>query len=410
MSDTIRNGSGQRRPGPVDRRSFLGLMGAAVAAPLSLPASAASSPTSPPSPVLSGSYPMTIRDVVGRSVILKGPARRIVLLDARDVVSMAVLHRDPSSRVVGWADVDRFDSDLVRHQYERRPDGSRIETVGGATADTVSVERILALAPDLVVTTAFMDPDQGQGALTRRLQDAGIPVVFSKANSNRATPTDAIRHDPFADMAHAMRLFAAILDQHQKAEDFLAFVARHRATVADLLTEVPAQKAYLEVQSTFDDCCWAAGQHVWGDLLTQAGGENLSIVEAPWYAKVALEQLMTEAPEVYIGSGGAFGAGLRPGIGPGLDPAKARAALHRLVERTGFSTLPAVRDNRVHGVWTGLLTIPPLNILFLEAAARWLHPGPCATLDPAATLTTLNQQFLAKPIQGPCWVSLNAAA
>jgi iron complex transport system substrate-binding protein len=141
-------------------------------------------------------------------------------------------------------------------------------------------------------------------------------------------------------------------------------------------------------------------------LLVRAGGRTLSAVDAPWYAKIALEQLMAEAPEVYIASGGAFGAGSRPGIGPGLDPIAARTGLRRLVARTGFDTLPAVRDGRVHGVWTGLLTMPPLIILFVEVAAKWLHPELFTDMDPADTLHEINQRFLATPLQGPCWLSL----
>lgn len=371
------------------RRAVLAGLGASIL----VPARATGAPAS-----------RTVEDMAGRTVGLAGPVRRIVLLDARDIVSIGVLDPDPSRLVVGWADADKFDSDLVRRQYEMRPDGTgAITVVGGQTASTVSLESILALQPDLVVATAYMEPELGDGALTRRLEAAGIPVVFSSTTSNSA-PSGA--SDPFATLARTMRMWGQILNQPGKAEAFVGFAQQHLDHVTKRIEATPPVKAYLEVQSTYDDCCWAAGQRIWGDLLAMAGGRNLSVVDAPWYARIALEQLIAEAPEVYIASGGAFGNGIRPAIGPGLDPAEGRDGLRRLTERRGFDTLPAVRDGRVHGMWTGLLTIPPLNILFVEVAAKWLHPTIFTDLDPTETLGALNETFLAKPIPGPCWLSL----
>ena len=376
----------------LDRRSFFILSGLFAAAPSSMVAAAGHE---------------TVVDLVGRKVRLGRPVGRIVLLDARDVLSMAILHPDPSHLVVGWANADKFDSDLLRQQYEIRPGGEAIPAVGGQAADTLSLERVLALEPDLVVTTAYMEPGLGKGILTRRLEAAGIPVIFSSAASNRQ-PLDRAVGDPFDDMVRTVRMWGAILRKREEAEAFIAFVERRLARVRERLAATPPTKAYLEVQSTYDDCCWAAGQRIWGDLLARAGGLNLSAVDAPWYAKVAPEQLMAEAPKVYIASGGAFGSGIRPAIGPGLDPAKGRAGLRRLIERTGFETLPAVRHGRVHGVWTGLLTVPPLNILFVEVAAKWLHPGAFRDAEPNKTREEINRRFLRKPLPGPCWLSLAA--
>lgn len=374
---------------PLSRRRLLTVMGASALIP----------------PAAFAAGGVSVQDALGRTVALKAPPQRIVLLDPLDIITMAVLDPAPSRLVVGWAGPDKFDSTLVRQQYEQRPDGSPIALVGGQTGDSLSLERILALEPDLVVTTAYMEPELTQGSLTQRLTAAGIPVLFSNGASNRQGGAQ----DPFAELTQSLRLWGAVLGQSRRAEAYLAFVQDHAARIAQRLKGVAAVKTYLEVQSTYDDCCWVAGQHIWGALLAQAGGRSLSGVDAPWYAKIGREQLMTEAPEVYIASGGAYGAGLRPGIGPGLDPVAARQGLQRLTERSGLAVLPAVQNGRVHGVWSGLLAVPPLNILFVEVAARWLHPALFADLDPAATLAAINHQFLAHPLPQPCWLSLGAA-
>lgn len=348
---------------------------------------------------------VAVTDMIGRPVTLTAKVERVVLLDARDALTMAMLHPDPSALIVGWAGAETFDSDAVRRQYETRSDGSAIPVVGGQTADTVSVEAILALAPDLVVATAHVEPELADGALTRRLAAAGVPVIFSNAASNRPADPGASAN-PLAGLGTLMQLWGAVLGREAEALAFGRFIDERLAFVRDRLQAAAPVTTYLELQSTYDDCCWAAGNRIWGDLLALAGGRNLSAVDAPWFAKVATEQLIAEAPAVYIASGGAYAAGMRPAIGPGLDPDAGRAGLARLCERTGFATLPAVRDGRVHGIWTGLITVQPLNILFVEVAAKWLHPGLFADTDPADTLNDINSRFLAKPIGGPCWLSL----
>ena len=375
-----------------DRRRLCSLLASAALVP-ALPARAAGSGT--------------VTDMCGRAVALPPRIERIVLLDARDAVTMALVHPDPSSLIAGWAGAETFDSDEVRRQYEIRADGSTVPTVGGQTADTISVETILALAPDLVVATAHIEPELDNGALTRRLQAAGVPVMFSSAASNRPDRADG-GNDPIAGVGRLMALWGAVLGREAEAQAFTGFVQERLDFIRRRVASADPVKTYLEIQSTYDDCCWAAGQRIWGDLLALAGGRNLSAVDAPWFAKVATEQLIAEAPAVYIASGGAYATGLRPAIGPGLDPENGRQGLARLCERTGFDTLPAVRDGRVHGIWTGLISVQPLNILFVEVAAKWLHPELFADTDPADTLKTLNNRFLAKPLGAPCWLSLTS--
>lgn len=380
----------------LDRRRVSALLACAALAPVaagSRPAVATATPR------------VTVTDMVGRVVDLPRRVERIVLLDARDCLSMAVLHPNPAGLIVGWAGAGAFDSDLVRRQYDGRADGGTIPVVGGLTADTVSIENILALMPDLVVATAHMEPALEDGVVTRRLEAAGIPVIFSNAASNRET-ADGPDRDPILDIAPVMRMWGTILDREPQARAFTDFVQERLAFVQERLRGLTPCKTYLELQSTYDDCCWAAGTRIWGDLLALAGGENLSAVDAPWYAKVAPEQLIAEAPEVYIASGGAYASARRPSIGPGLRPERGREGLRRLCERRGFETLPAVRNGRVHGIWTGLVTVQPLNILFVEVAGKWLHPDAFQDVEPATTLAEINRRFLSEPLGDPCWLSL----
>lgn len=342
---------------------------------------------------------VTITDMAGRHVQLPSIPKRIILLEARDIVSMALVHPDPASLVVGWAGADRIDSGQLQDRFD--PD-HQIKVVGKQTPDTISIEGLISLSPDLVVATSFMVPKGGDDLLVQRLQGAGIPVIFSDLSSN-ATSAEA---DAIGDMRNQMRMWGEVLGAPARVTQFTQFFDEHLRNVTSRLKGVPPVTTYLEVQSTLDDCCWAAGTKIWGELLTLAGGQTLPGVTAPWFQKLQLEYLLSTPQDVYIASGGGWSAGGRPAIGPGLDQAKGRDGLRRLIQRTGFDQLESVKNHRVHAIWTGLISIPPLNIVFIELVATWLHPDLFGDIDPAATLATINEQFLSVPIEGPLWVSL----
>jgi iron complex transport system substrate-binding protein len=346
--------------------------------------------------------PLTVTDMAGRRVRLARLPTRIVLLEARDIVSMALLHPDPASLIVGWAAADRLDSPqlLARLMGERK-----IEIVGRQTPDTISLEGLMGLAPDLVVTNLHMTPHGQDDPLVTRLGAIGIPLIFSDMSSNDRSE-GTTRVDTLSDLRNHMRMWGEILGAGSRSESFCAFFETHLENVETRLKDAVPVTTYLEIQSTLDDCCWAAGSGIWGKLLDLAGGRSLPGVTAQWYQKVQLEYLLATPHDVYIASGGGWSSGGRPAIGPGLTVAEGRAGLERMIGRTGFAQLPSVRNRRVYGIWTGLITLLPLNILFIEVAAKWLHPDRCADLDPVATLKEINDRFLAMPIEGVPWVSL----
>ena len=376
-------------PGGLDRRRFCGalMLGGWIGGLSSPPARARAA----------GGEPIVLTDMAGREVRLTAPPRRIILLEARDILTMACLHPEPAGLVAGWAAAERIDSP----QLQRRLQGTRaIAPVGRLTADTVSREQIAGLSPDLVVTNYVMTPEGPSDPLVEWLAGNGVPVVFSDASTNAASAPALT--DPLALARAQLRLWGIILGEEAKAD---AFMDAQLRDLRQRLDGAPPVTTYLEVQSTLDDCCWAAGTLIWGELLAAAGGRTLPAVTAPWFQKLPLEYLIATPHDVYIAAGGGWAAGGRPAIGPGLDPAAARAALAALTRRTGFDQMASVRDERVHAIWTGLIAAAPLNILFIEIVATWLHPERCADLDPARTLAEINR-FMAVPIDGPLWVSL----
>jgi iron complex transport system substrate-binding protein len=340
--------------------------------------------------------------MAGREMHLPALPKRIVLLEAHDLLTMSLLHPDPASLVIGWAGVDRIDSDVLE---KRLVNGHTISVAGRQSPDTISLEGLIALEPDLVVTTSFMTAQGNSDSLAERLEQLGIPVVFSDASSNTIAGEQAT--DPAAALKASMTMWGTLLGAKDKSNAFIAFFEGELAGIKARVSGTKPVTTYLEVQSTLDDCCWAAGRKVWGELLALAGGQPLPGVTAPWFEKLSLEYLLSTPHDVYIASGGEWASGGRPAIGPGIEPKLGQQGLRRLIDgRPAFDHLPSVRTKRVHGIWTGLITNLPLNILFVAQTAKWLHPEQCGDLDPAAILDRINRDFAAFPIEGPLWVSI----
>ncbi|MDQ0457776.1 ABC transporter substrate-binding protein [Rhizobium paknamense] len=351
-------------------------------------------------PPAGAEQPIKLTDMAGREVTLPALPKRIILLEAHDLFTMSLLHPDPASLVAGWAAVDRMDSDfLVKHLSN----GHDIPVVGKQSPDTVSVEALISLAPDLVVTTAFMTPPEMEDGLLAGLKKLGVPVVFSDISSNSGNGAS----NPLNDLKTSMTMWGRILGASDKATAFTAFFEQELAAIAKRLAGAAPVTTYLEVQSTPDDCCWAAGRKIWGTLLEMAGGQVLPEVKSPWFEKLSTEYLLSTPQDVYIATGGGWAASGRPEIAPGLDEAKARQSLQKLVDaRPLFASLPSVKNNRVYGIWSGLITNLPLNLLFVAQTAKWLHPERCADLQPQALLDRINADFATIQIKGPLWVSL----
>ncbi|ARC90661.1 hypothetical protein [Rhodovulum sp. MB263] len=334
------------------------------------------------------------RDVLGNRLALPAPPERIVLLDATDLISMAALIPEPGARLAGWASVPRLD--LGRADW-LAPAG--LPVVGKLSPDTVSAEGILALSPDLVVASAYMLPPGGS-VLEGVLRAAGIPLAWTGGH-DRALP-------PGETLERTMGFWGAVLEQPGAARDLAASGrARLAAVRAAAAASGSRPRTYMEIMSTYDTCCWAAGHAFWGGLFGLAGGQLLEGSEG-WGAKLGPEGLIAFDPEVYIATGGSFAPELQPGIAPGLDPDQGRAGLVRAAARPALKDSTATRRGRVHGIWSGLATAPLMAPVLAECLGRWLHPETGAGLDPGRTLAALNARF-ARPLPGPLWLSLDAA-
>lgn len=342
-----------------------------------------------------------VTDLRGRSVSVPDAPVSVAIDDGRFLLALALVAPDPVSHLAAWPhDVNRLGEAYYRRLANAFPAVGTLPDVA-SSAENFDMESMLSAEPDVAVVSLNRGPSDAQIAT---LEAAGIAVVFID-----------LFIDPFAHQAKSLELLAELTGNQQKAADYLALRGEHLEQLSRRLDEtdgLATPSVFMEAHAGITrDCCFSPGSGGIGDYIDFAGGHNIGAdVLQKASGKLNLEYIIAADPDVYIATGGpdlARSGGLT--MGGGYTDTEARQALSRMAERNGIAELSAVAEGRVHGLAHQLLN-SPLDIVAVEALAKWLHPALFADIDPASTLATINERFLAVPYQGSGWVSLSATS
>ncbi|MGE3149631.1 MAG: ABC transporter substrate-binding protein [Pseudorhodoplanes sp.] len=291
-------------------------------------------------------------------------------------------------------------NDAATYELYRRkfPAIEQIPILGMANDGTLSAEKIIATKPDLAVLSLSVVPDAAASTLVQQLLAAEIPVVF----------TDFFV-DPFVHTVPSIRLLGQVTGSEKQAEAYIAFYEDHMNRIASRLAQqrTAKPKILVEAHAGMAGCCFSPGRGNIGDYIAFAGGHSIAADVLPGpTGQLSLEYVIAQDPDVYVATGGPHLAA-KGGfvVGPGIDDAMMQKSLSDVVRRPGITSLRAVRSGRAHGLFHNLLTTP-LNILATEMLAKWINPTLFADLDVEKTKNEMNERFLAVPMQGTYWTTL----
>jgi iron complex transport system substrate-binding protein len=340
---------------------------------------------------------VTVTDLLGRSVTLPAPAKRIVLAQGRQLNALGLVHPEPLSLLAGWgADHKRQNPDAFARYRQKFPEIEQIPTVGdGATPDGFSFEKAVSLSPDLVILSlSLAGTRRGPGDLVQRFEAAGITVAVVD-----------FYLQPMRDTVPSLRMLGKLIGRAEQAEAYIRFYEERRARIAARLARADRPSVFMHAHAGGFDCCQSPGKGTFDDFITAAGGRNIAAAILPGpTGQISLEQLLAADPAVYVATGGthlARSGGLVLGLGVGEKTA--RASFASLLAQPGIAALAAVRGGRAHGLWQ-LFNDTPLHIVALERLAKWIHPERFADTDPQATLDEIARRFSAIPLQGALWI------
>lgn len=341
---------------------------------------------------------IALTDLTGRQVTLQAPAKRLLIDDGRFLVALALIQPDPVAVLAAWPrDINRLGTNTYEAYRAKFPAIDQLAKVA-SSAGSLSVEQVVAARPDLAVFSLGAQPSEEERA---RIEAAGIPVVV----------IDFFTH-PLTNTEPSLRLLGAATGASEKAEAFLAYRRAHLDAVKAKLANLPPAerpRVFLEPHAAMTaDCCNSPGRGNVGEIIDLVGGTNIGAAVIPRaFGKLNLEYVIAQDPQVYIATGGSHMEGTGGLlIGPNYSPERARETLARVIARPGFAGLAAVRDKRVHGLAHQMLN-SALDLFAVEILAKWIHPERFRDLDVDATVAEVNQRFLAVPIDGPNWISLD---
>jgi len=154
--------------------------------------------------------------------------------------------------------LDRVYSQTVNRKIK----GDQLVAVGWGT--TIDAERILALEPDLVMATAYDQPQHNVHPILRRV---GIPVVI---NAEYTEPTPLGRTE-------WLKFTAALFNKEQQAERLFNDIATRYQAYAKLTRDLPAAQRPTVLTGALYGSAWfvPSGNSYLAQLLDIAGGDYL---------------------------------------------------------------------------------------------------------------------------------------
>ncbi len=308
----------------------------ATAVPVTLaPVTAASASPAAPTPIpamptsITVPFPLTVTDDEGTAVSI--PARPVRIVSLTPAVTETLFALGAGDRVVANSDFDDYPAQVG--------DLPHVATYMG-----VDIEKIVGLAPDLVIAggNGFNSPDA-----IAKLRSVGIPVVVLYADG-----VDAILAD--------IRLVGTSVGAASQAETLTAWMGERLGAIAAAAATSTPPRVFYELDAT-NEIYGPAPKSFIASMVELAGGDPITTGDPAVFA-IPLEELLAADPQVIVLGDAAYGTtpamvGERPGWG-GMAAVKAGAV--RPVEDT-IVTRPGPRI--VEGLRALALAIDPTAAL-----------------------------------------------
>lgn len=218
-----------------------------------------------------------------------------------------------------------------------------ITKIGGFSPNTVSIEAIVALKPDLVVGEL-----SAHGQLAAEFERSGVRFA-------------ALPQTDFESVFQAIELLGRVAGDEQKSKALVASLRARIAAIAAKTASVAADKRPIVFWETWDEPLMSVGPKAFtGQIIEAAGGRNCFYDSQADWPVVSFEAVLARDPD-FIMAADSHGAALTP---------------ERLARRPGWNALKAVRLGHVVLLDGDIVSRPgPRLVDALEQMARVLYPS-----------------------------------
>jgi len=266
-------------------------------------------------------------DSLGLMVRLAKPASRIVSLS-------------PASTEVLFAVGATVVGDTTYCVYP--PEALAVEKVGGFSADSMSIEKILSLKPDLVVSNGKIHKPA-----TDELARYGIPIFA---------------YDPsgFDGIAEGIIAIGTLAGRKEAAILVASIMKEKIAKIEKTLAVIPASQRLSVFWEVYDDPLMTCGSATFQHAIVEAGGGRDIFSDLPGsWPMVSAEEVIRRAPQVIMGA----------------DDHGEALTLAAIAKRPGWNLVPAVRTGKIILLPTGLVSNPGPRVADgVLSVAKALYP------------------------------------
>lgn len=288
-------------------------------------------PTTTPIPPAAApsAFPVTLTDDLGRQVTVAALPERIVSLSPSNTEILFAV--GAGQQVVGVTEFDNYP-----------PEAQSREKVGGFSANTISIEKIIALKADLVFSAS----------------EIHAPVI--QALEQAQVPTFALDPQGLDEVYTAIETVGQLSGHGDEAARLVAELKARVAAVTARTQALPEDQRPTVFYEVWDEPLMTAGPTTFiGELIELAGGRNIFADVTEEYPQISIEEIVQRNPAVILGPDSHADA---------LTPEQIRA-------RPGWGDIRAVQDNRIYLVNGDIVSRPgPRLVDALEDIARALHP------------------------------------
>ena len=332
--------------------------------------------------------PEVIKDVIGRSVRVDLPAKRVVLgfyIEDYFAVGGDKAFDRLAGLSLGWFVKSR---PAVWDQYvAARPTLRGVPDVGSVQDQSFVIEKVLATRPDVVVLADWQF--KALASEIPRLEAAGVPVVvvdFNAQTLERHLESIRVLGQLTGETARAQRI----------ADEYRQVVETIQQRIAK--AKLPRPRVYVELGDKGPaEHSYTYGKNMWGAMVDLVSGDNVAAPFVKDWGTINPEQLLVSRPQVVFIAG--YESVSRPDamkMGFGVPASEARQRLQGFAQRSGWSSLPALQEGRLHGIYHGA-TRSVLDAALLQYLAKAMYPSLFADIDPEATYRDFYRRYL--PIQ-----------
>lgn len=288
------------------------------------------SPATPIPPTATpGPFPLALTDDLGREVSLSALPQRVVSLAPSNTEILFVV--GASDQVVG-----------VTQYCNYPPEAQDREQIGGFSANTISVEKIVALEPDLVLAAGEIHQP-----VIEALEQLNIPVYALDPNTLDEVYT-------------SIELVGHLTGHQAGADQVVADMKDRVASVTEQIATVPQEERLSVYWEVFDEPRMTAGPSTFtGQLIELAGGVNIFAEVSEAYPQISDEEVIGRNPAVIMGP----------------ETMGEKLTIETVAQRPGWSQIDAVQNGRIY-LFDGDMVARsgPRLAQVLELMAQALYP------------------------------------